>query len=269
MCFLNILIFKHSKFICVEHELFLFIFGIRMKTIFGLLGLLFGCVTICILFTGCGKAGEEGGLEGAWTYETAPSELPEDFTTGRHATAERIARWDIDIKPDGDGLPAGSGTSKAGEQVYAIKCAACHGLKGEGGVMGMAMRGPRLIGRVANDDFSGEGFREKQPKGPFGSPVLDILDENREKMRLFDSMTIGSYWPFSTTLYDYINRAMPQTMPGSLKPDEVYSLVAYLLYRNEIIEEDMVMDAQTLPQVKMPARDRFIPDDRLETNEVR
>ena len=110
---------------------------------------------------------------------------------------------------------------------------------------------------------------ESQQPDSGGSLVQQLLKGNREKMVLLRGMTIGNYWPYATTIYDYINRAMPATAPGSLTPDEVYSLVAYLLYRNEIIAEDVVMNAKTLPQVKMPARDRFIPDNRLESSEVR
>ena len=259
---------RFNRCICVEHKRILIILANGMKNKFGLLGLLFSCVTICILLMGCTEDDQKAGVELAWTYEPPQVGLPEGFTIGKHATAERIARWDIDVKPSGEGLPPGSGASEAGAQVYAIKCAMCHGIKGEGGAMGIPMRGPRLIGRVKDDDWSGEQMEANQPK-VISSMAGDILKDHRTKMRSFESMTIGSYWPYSTTLYDYIYRAMPQTLPGSLKPDEVYSLVAYLLYRNEIIAEDSIMNATTLPQVKMPARVRFIMDNRLESNEVR
>jgi len=154
------------------------------------------------------------------------------FGFGRPATADEIAAWDIDVRPDGVGLPPGSGAPSQGAAIYAHKCAACHGRTG--------MEGPfdRLVGREPRQGF------------PFGRDPRVVK-------------TVGNYWPFATTLYDYVNRAMPLDAPGSLTPDEVYSLVAFLLWRNEIISEAEVMNAQTLPRVVMPARDRFVPDNRL------
>lgn len=170
--------------------------------------------------------------------EIPPS--PDRFGFGRPASPERIAEWDIDVRPDGTGLPLGSGTAIEGGVIYASRCAACHGSTG--------VEGPndRLVGRVLNDDF------------PFG-----------DDLATWNVKTIGGYWPYATTLYDYINRAMPQTAPGSLTPDEVYAVTAYLLHLNGLVAEEEVMDAQTLPRVAMPARDRFVPDDRLDYLEVR
>ncbi len=120
-----------------------------------------------------------------------------------------------------------------GEAVYQAQCAACHGPTGTEGP------NDRLVGREPREGF------------PFG------------QTRAFRLMrTIGNYWPYATTLYDFVNRAMPQTAPGSLTPDEVYAVSAYLLYLNEIIPADAVLDAETLPAVLMPARDRFVVDDR-------
>lgn len=153
---------------------------------------------------------------------------PARFGLGRAATAEEIKAWDMDVLPDGEGLPPGSGTPAGGAKIYARKCAACHGASGTEGPF------DRLVGR------------------------------DRALVR-----TIGNYWPYATTLYDYIHRAMPLSAPGSLPPDEVYSLVAYLLWRNEIIEETAVIDARTLPRVVMPARDRFVMDDRRGGPEIR
>jgi len=147
---------------------------------------------------------------------------------GHPATTEQIAGWNIDIAPDGTGLPPGSGTVQQGEELYARLGAKCHGATGEGGE-----GGPPLVG----------GFDTLNSDAPL--------------------KTVGSFWPYATTLYDYINRAMPADNPQSLLPDEIYALCAYLLYLNGIIPEDAVMDAQTLPQVVMPNHAGFTsPDPR-------
>jgi cytochrome c len=167
-------------------------------------------------------------------------ELPARFGAGRPATAAEIAAWDIDISPDGRGLPPGSGTAPQGAQVFLAKCAACHGASGEGQV-GPPTAGlpaaPKLIGRDPREGF------------PFGQ------DSKLVK-------TVGNYWPYATTVFDYVRRTMPITAPGSLTNNEVYALVAFLLAQNEIIDRSAVMDQSTLAAVKMPARDRFVPDDR-------
>jgi cytochrome c len=150
----------------------------------------------------------------------------------RPATAAEVAAWDIDVNPDGKGLPAGRGTYAEGAAIFAQKCASCHGARGEG--MGPY---PRLVGREPRAGF------------PFGQDLRYVK-------------TIGNYWPYATTVYDYVHRAMPLTAPGSLKPNEVYSLTAFLLAENEIIPRDAVIDAKTLPRVRMPARDHFVVDDR-------
>ena len=150
---------------------------------------------------------------------------------GRAATAAEIAAWDVDVDPDGTGLPPGRGTSADGEPIYAARCAGCHGKTGREGP------NDRLVGRVPNDAF------------PFArDPSIPH--------------TIGNYWPYATTVFDYIRRAMPPDAPGSLKDNEIYGLVAYLLTLNQLIPADAVMDATTLPKVVMPARDRFVPDPR-------
>ena len=150
------------------------------------------------------------------------------FGFGEPATPEQIAGWDIDIAPDGTGLPPGSGTVQEGEALFARLGAKCHGANGEG-----TDAAPALVG----------GFGTLDTDQPL--------------------KTVGSYWPYATTLYDYIHRAMPADAPQSLKPDEVYALCAYLLYLNDIVPEDAVMDAQTLPQVLMPNHAGFIsPDPR-------
>lgn len=134
-----------------------------------------------------------------------------------------IAPWDIGIGPDGVGLPPGGGTSSQGETVFLEKCQACHGEKGAGGPNDTLVGGR---GSLATD-----------------KPLK----------------TVGSYWPYATTLFDYIRRSMPFTESKSLTADEVYAVAAYLLHLNGIIEKDDVLDAQSLPQVAMPNRDGFIP----------
>ena len=148
------------------------------------------------------------------------------YGLGRTATEEEIRAWNIDVAPNGKGWPPGKGTVKQGAQVFATKCAACHGPTGTEGPK------DRLVG--------GQGTLAT-PK-----PIR----------------TIGSYWPYATTLYDYIRRAMPFDVPQSLSPDETYSVIAWLLFQNRVITEDSVIDAQTLPKVEMPNRHGFIPDPR-------
>jgi len=150
---------------------------------------------------------------------------------GRAATADEIRALDIDAAPDGRGLPLGRGTAAEGSPIYAAKCASCHGVKGEGGTA------ERLVGRNDGDSFA--------------------FATNARLVR-----TIGSYWPYATTLYDYTARSMPFSQPGTLTPDETYGLVAYLLFLNGVIPEGAVMNQASLPKVAMPARDHFVPDNR-------
>ncbi len=160
-----------------------------------------------------------------------PSPPPMTYGIGRPATQAEIAAWDIDVGPDGAGLPSGRGTAAEGAPIYALRCASCHGKSGREGPNDV------LVGR-----YTGPGF-------PFSKDV------NLPR-------TIGNYWPYATTVFDYIRRAMPPNAPGSLKDDEVYALVAQLFVWNELIPADAVMDAASLPKVVMPARDRFVPDAR-------
>lgn len=148
------------------------------------------------------------------------------YGLGRPAKPDEITAWDSAISPDGRELPAGSGTAAEGGRIYAAKCAACHGKTGR--------EGP-------NDVLVG------------GQGTLNT----RKPVK-----TVGSYWPYATTVWDYINRAMPFDKPGSMTADEVYAVTAYLLSLNNIIHEDEVMNAKTLPQVKMPNRNGFIGDPR-------
>lgn len=156
---------------------------------------------------------------------------PARFGFGRPATPAEITAWDIDVRPDGAGLPPGRGTAADGEKVYATHCVTCHGKTGREGPNDV------LVGREPREGF------------PFA--------RNTQLRK-----TIGNYWPYATTLFDYIRRAMPAAAPGSLQDDEVYGLVAYLLFLNELITADAVMDSTSLPNVTMPARDRFVQDPR-------
>lgn len=161
----------------------------------------------------------------AGTATDLPANAPSSFGFGREAAEARIAQWDIDVRPDGEGLPQGSGTVAEGRAIYDVQCVACHGPTGTEG-----------------------------PNDRLVDPVQwDLYPTTR---------TVGNYWPYATTLYDYIRKAMPQLTPGILSDDEVYAVIAYILYLNEIVAEDAVMSAETLPQVVMPARDKFVVDDR-------
>ena len=150
---------------------------------------------------------------------------------GRPATADEIRRLDIDVMPDGRGLPDGRGSAADGAAIYAAKCASCHGKNGEGATF------DRLVATDAGKNFD-FALNPKLPRA------------------------VGNYWPYATTLYDYTFRAMPFLQPGTLTPDETYALVAYILALNKVVPEDAVMDRTTLPKVKMPARDRFVIDNR-------
>ena len=134
------------------------------------------------------------------TTQNTPHPMPERFGFGREVSEDEIAAWDIDIMPDGTGLPTGEGSVAAGQVIYEQKCIACHGASGTGGP------NDRLVGRLPEDAFA--------------------MDTDLAQRRF---KAVGSYWPYSTTLFDYIRRAMPQPMPGSLDDDEVYALTAYIV----------------------------------------
>jgi cytochrome c len=175
-------------------------------------------------------------LVAAWSAALAaqpakPGAAPARYGLGRAATPDEIGKLDIDVSPDGHGLPDGRGTVAEGSAIYAAKCASCHGKSGEGASF------DRLVATDAGENFA------------FGrDPRL--------------ARAIGNYWPYASTLYDYTARTMPFTAPGTLTPNEVYGLVAYLLSINKVVGEDAVMDKTTLPKVVMPAHDRFVKDNR-------
>ena len=154
--------------------------------------------------------------------DVAASPAGESYGIGRTATPEEIAGWDIDISSDGAGLPPGHGSVAEGHAIFDEKCAACHGAHGEG----------KPMDRLA---------------GGFGT-VFDVKSER----------TVGSYWPYATTLFDFVRRAMPFDAPQSLTPDQVYAVCAYVLHLNKLVPEDAVLDAQTLPKVEMPNRSHFV-----------
>ena len=151
-----------------------------------------------------------------------------DLKLGRPPNEEELRKWDIAVGPEGKELPAGNGTAKDGAKVFGQRCAVCHGPAAEGTEMA-----PRLVGGIGTLNST--------------HPVK----------------TVGSYWPFATTVWDYINRAMPLNNEGSLSPGEVFAVTAFLLFRNGIIKEDEVLDAKSLPKITMPNRGGFYPREPL------
>ena len=156
----------------------------------------------------------------------APTLAAQTYGVGRPAAADEVAAWDVTIGPEGRELPAGSGTAKDGAQVYEVRCKECHGDQGVGG------------------DHAGLVGNPEQLKQ---TPPLK---------------TVGSYWPYATTLFDYTRRAMPFEEPGTLSADQVYAVTAYILHLNGLVAEDDVLDRESLPRVVMPNRDGFVRDPR-------
>lgn len=154
------------------------------------------------------------------------AQSPKRYDLGRPATSAEIARWDISVRPDGRGLPGGGGSVHEGKEIYANRCQKCHGDVGQG--------------RDSVPLVGGRG----------------TLNSDKPLK------TVESYWPYATTLFDYINRAMPFDAPGTLPPGQVYAVSAYVLHLGHIVPDDAVLDAGSLPKVRMPNRDGFVPDPR-------
>jgi cytochrome c len=164
---------------------------------------------------------------------------PDRFAIGRPPSPGELSSRDVDVSPSGAGLPPGRGDAARGAAIYAAQCASCHGARGEG-----IAPNPTLVGREPREGF------------PFSSDF---------RMR----KTIGNYWPYATTLFDYIRRAMPPAAPGALPAGDVYSVTAYLLAANELIPAGASLDSASLAGLRMPARARFVRDDRRGGAEVR
>ncbi len=176
---------------------------------------------------------------GAFNCVQAQERVYDDL--GRTPTQQEIQDWDIAVGPDGDELPEGSGNARAGENIYMQRCAACHGADLHGGPAA-----PELVG---------------------GQETIGTLEPMK---------SVGAYWPFATTIWDFIYRAMPPNNynipiePSQrLSPDDVYSLTAFILYKNDIIQENVIMDKNSLPKVKMPNRNGFVPVDLEDTLDYR
>ena len=162
-----------------------------------------------------------GALAGATSLSVAAAS-PEGPALGVPATPEQVASWDVSIGPDGARLPPGAGTPRAGAAIFAEKCSACHGEDGQGNL------GPRLVG---------------------GHGTIATAEPVR---------TVGSYWPYATTIFDFVRRAMPLIEPRSLTDEEVYALTAHLLRMNGIVDENFVAEAGSLPKVQMPNGNGFV-----------
>ncbi|HJU72955.1 MAG TPA: cytochrome c [Gemmatimonadaceae bacterium] len=187
-----------------------------------------------LVLAGCnpGSGGAGDSLTATRGTVAPAAAAPARLALGRAPQQDEVAAWDLDVNPDGVGLPSGRASAADGAPVYAAKCAVCHGPKGEG-----VAPNPPIVGREPRDGF------------PFAQSLSHVK-------------TVGNYWPYATTVYDYLRRAMPQDKPGSLTPNELYALTAWILAENEIIPRDQVLDSLSLPKVKMPARDRFVRDNR-------
>jgi len=158
---------------------------------------------------------------------STPASAQSRYGIGHAATPAQVAAWDLDVSPDGRNLPVGQGSVLRGREVFANQCAACHGARGEGGSLGDKLAGGQ--GTLATP-----------------TPVR----------------TVGSYWPYATTLFDYVRRAMPLNAPQSLSNEDVYAVSGYVLFLNGLVAEDTIVSAKTLTQLKMPNRDGFVVDPR-------
>ncbi len=182
--------------------------------------------------TGAGSSANAGALQS--TAREYVGDRVGHFGFGQPATAEQIAGWDIDIRPDGQGLPVGSGAVTDGEMLYEDQCAECHGSFGEG------------VGRH-----------------PVIAGGMDSLTDDRP------NKTVGSFWPYASTLYDYIRRAMPFTQPQSLTADETYAITAYVLYLNDLVDDEFVLDQNNLASIRLPNEPNFVPDPRPDVANTR
>lgn len=170
----------------------------------------------------------KGAVVAAFTMMIVAPAAAGDFGLGRPATDEEVAAWDIDVRPDGQGLPEGRGTVTEGEEIFAEKCALCHG-----------------------------DFAEGVDRWPVLAGGQDTLTSDRPVK------TIGSYWPYLSTVYDYIRRAMPFGDAQSLEADEIYAITAYLLYMNDVVTDDeFELSKENFTSIHMPNEAGFIPDDR-------
>ena len=177
---------------------------------------------------------------GGYKHDAAAGRIPVDsagwpasFGFGHNADTAAIAKLDIDIRPDGKGLPQGGGDAITGSLLYTAKCIACHG----GKVIPTGVKFP-------------------------APPLINNPDSPRIK-------TIGNYWPYATTIFDYVRRTMPYNAPGSLTNNEVYALTAYLLHANKLLDSATILNATVLPKIIMPAKTRFVTDDREGGPEVK
>jgi cytochrome c len=207
------------------------------------LGIMSGLLMLSVSACSVSKSAPDSGSTGGGASSARPStpgDWPSSYGLGHPASAAAIALIDTDIDTTGAGLPEGSGTAAQGAGVYAAKCASCHGAKGEG-----IPPAPVLVQAITPNDSFPWATKPGAPK------------------------TVGNYWPFATTLYAYVWHAMPPTMPGSLSSAEVYQVVAYLIAENGVLARDAVLDARTLPAIKLPMRGRLVIDTRRGGAEVR
>jgi S-disulfanyl-L-cysteine oxidoreductase SoxD len=162
----------------------------------------------------------------------ALAQAPDYSNVGKSPSQDEIRAWDIAIGVEGKELPPGSGSAKDGAPIFARKCSPCHGAD---------LKGGHVPGSLA------------------GAPTLPLVGGKGTNNTEVPVKTVGSYWPFATTVWDYINRAMPRGSEGTLSPSEVYAVTALILFKNDIIKETDVLDAKTLPKVVMPNRNGFLP----------
>lgn len=179
------------------------------------------------------RSARVGAIAGALLLALAGTAAADAVKLGRPALPEEIKAWDIDVRPDGLGLPEGKGSVAQGEELFQNQCAMCHGEFGEG-----VGRWPVLAG--------GQGT---------------LKSERPEK-------TIGSFWPDTSTIFDYVHRAMPFGAAQTLQPDEVYAIVAYLLYLNDVVPDDYVLSKENFPTVALPNQANFYDDDRETTEKA-